>query len=605
MRNAKKPARHASGFGLLLGLLSLFASLPSNLAASVSLSPPAGAFQGAGPALSYSTYLGGVSVDRVTAIAVDSAGFVYVTGSTTSSNFPTRNAIQPVYRGPDFNEDIFIAKLSPSGDAIIYSTYLGGTGSDFALDIAVDSAGSAYVTGYTSSTNFPVTQGAHKTSSSGGEDLFIVKLSPPGSSLAYSSYLGGTGQDRGNGIAVDQAGNAYVTGKTTSADFPTRQGAFQNALRGVEDGFVAKLNASGDTLIYSTYLGGSGNTDQGLDIAVDALGQAYVAGETTSLDFPVSAQAFQPAFGGGTAFFGDAFITKMNAAGSAPVFSTYFGGSGGEIAHAIAIDDAGSAYITGTVDSTDLPTLNAFQPARAGDCSGIFSNCTDAFAAKLNGSGSGLVYSTYLGGGSTSSVPFQSGDTGYDIKVDSSGSAYVTGVTGSTDFPVFRALQPAKGANGDGFVVRLSASGRELLYSTYLGGDGDETADAIALDPFGSVYVAGVSGSGGFPLLRAVQPSYGGGATDTFIVKIASDRPQITGASLSGKKLVVTGENFQPGALILINGAPQGNTKNDGQNPSAILFSKKAKKSLPSDREVELRVKNPDAAVSDPFPFRR
>ncbi|HVF89450.1 MAG TPA: SBBP repeat-containing protein [Blastocatellia bacterium] len=605
MKNAKRPARHASGFGLLLGLLSLFASHTANLTAAGSASPSPASFQASGPVLGYSTYLGGINVDRVTGVAVDSSGFVYVTGSTTSNDFPTRNAIQPTYRGPNFNEDVFIAKLSPSGDAIIYSTYLGGTGSDFALDIAVDSTGSAYVTGYTSSTNFPVTQGAHKTSNSGGEDAFVVKLSPSGAGLAYSSYLGGLGQDRGNGIAVDLSGNAYVTGKTTSLNFPRREGAFQDALRGFEDGFVAKLNASGDTLIYSTYLGGSGNTDQGLDIAVDALGQAYVAGETTSLDFPVSPQAFQPAFGGGTQFFGDAYITKMNAAGSALVFSTYLGGSGGEIAHAIAIDAAGSAYITGTVDSTDLPTSNAFQPAKAGDCSGIFSNCTDAFAAKLNPAGSGLVYSTYLGGGSTSSTPFQSGDTGYDIKVDSSGSAYVTGVTGSTDFPVFKALQPAKGANGDGFVARLSASGRELLYSTYLGGDGDETADAIALDPSGSIYVAGVSASGGFPLFRAVQPFYGGGATDTFIVKIVPGRPEITGASLSGKKLVVTGENFQPGALILINGAAQANTKNSGEDPSAVLFSKKARKNIPSGQAVELRVKNPDDNVSDPFLFRR
>ena len=572
------------------------------LCPSVSRSRTAPAFA---PSLGYSTYLGGIDADEVGGIAVDSSGAVYVVGSTASNNFPTLNAIQSEYSGPNSVKDIFVAKLSPSGDSLIYSTYIGGNGSDHGLDIAVDSSGSAYVTGFTTSTNFPTTPGAFRTEGAGGEDAFILKLNPSGTALVYSTYLGGTGQERGNGIALDPSGNAYITGKTTSVDFPRSPLAFQNSIRGFEDAYVAKLNASGSALAYSTYLGGSNNADQGLDIAVSDLGHAYVTGETASADFPVTAQTFQRNFGGGTVFFGDAFVTKVSPSGAALVYSTYFGGSGGEIGHGIAVDGAGSAYITGNVDSTNLPTRNAFQPLKAGNCSSIFSNCTDAYVAKLNTAGTALVYSTYLGGGSASTTPFQSGDTAFDIAVDSSGSAHVTGVTGSTDFPALAAFQPAKGGNGDGFVARLSASGGSLIFSSFLGGAGDETANAIALDPAGNAVIAGVAASAGFPLLRAAQPSYGGGTSDAFVVRIAPDLPRITSASLSGKRLVVTGENFQPGAVILIDGVAQANTKNDGQNPTGAVFSKKAKKKIPAGQTVQLQVRNPDNTVSAPFPFMR
>ncbi|HYP29929.1 MAG TPA: SBBP repeat-containing protein [Blastocatellia bacterium] len=604
MENAKKIAKRLPRFRLILCLLSL--AFPNILTPGAAAStPPSRAAFAFDPALGYSTYLGGLNADEIGGIAVDSSGAVYVAGSTTSNNFPTVNAIQPRFNGPDSIKDIFVAKLSPSGESLVYSTYLGGNGADHALDIAVDSSGSAYVTGYTTSTDFPTTQGAFRGEGLGGEDAFVLKLNPEGTALVYSTYLGGGGQDRGNGIAVDPSGSAYVTGKTTSGNFPKTLGAVQAALRGFEDSFVVKLAPNGSGISYSTYLGGGGNTDQGLDIAVDAFGQAYVTGETSSTDFPVSARAFQRNFAGGSVFFGDAFVTKLNQTATAFVYSTYFGGSGGEIGHGIAIDGAGSAYIAGNVDSINLPTASAFQPAKAGNCSSIFSNCTDAFVAKLNASGSALAYSTYLGGGSVSTTPFQSGDTAFDIAVDSSGSAYVTGVTGSSDFPILRAVQPAKAGNGDGFVARLSASGSSLIFSSYLGGAGDETANAIALDLSGNVLIAGVAASAGFPLLRAAQASYGGGPSDVFVARLAPDLPRITGVSLSGKRLVVTGENFQPGAVILINGAAQGNTKNDSRNPLGVVFSKKARKNIPAGVAVQIQVKNPDTSVSAAFPFMR
>jgi hypothetical protein len=334
------------------------------------------------PVLSYSTYLGGSDEDFAYGIAVDASGNAYVTGRTQSGDFPTLGAFQTSYGGGGFyGGDAFVAKLNAAGSALVYSTYLGGSNIDLAYGIAVDAAGSAYVAGQTYSSNFPTTPGAFQPVYGGGsDDAFVAKLNVAGSALVYSTYLGGssydfTYTDVGYGIAVDAAGNAYVTGFTASSDFPTTPGAFQTSRRGDDDAFVAKLNAAGSALVYSTYLGGS-NYDLAGDIAVDASGNAYVSGYTESIEssnFPTTPGAFQPSYGGGTV---DAFVTKLNAAGSALVYSTYLGGTAVDGGQDITVDAAGNAYVSGITDSSNFPTTpGAFQTSYGGG--------RDAFVAKI------------------------------------------------------------------------------------------------------------------------------------------------------------------------------------------------------------------------------
>ncbi|MEP7288199.1 MAG: SBBP repeat-containing protein [Chloroflexota bacterium] len=458
------------------------------------------------PGLVYSTYLGGSDDDTGFGIAVDSSGSAYITGNTKSTNFPTTvGAFQTALGGFD---DAFVVKLNAAGSGLVYSTYLGGSGSDDnGIEIAVDSSGSAYVTGSTNSADFPTTTGAFQTTFSGGfDDAFVVKLNAAGSGLVYGTYLGGSGDDNGAGIAVDGSSSVYVTGTTFSADFPTTIGAFQTTfgMSGVTDAFVVKLNAAGSGLAYGTYLGGIID-DNGNGIAVDSSGSAYVAGYTDSANFPTTTGAFQTIYSGGD----DAFVVKLNAAGSSLVYSTYLGGSGSnDIGNGIAIDSSGSAYVTGYTDSADFPTTTgAFQTTFSG-------GFVDAFVVKLNAAGSGLVYSTYLGGSSS--------EYGAGIAVDNSGSAYVMGTAFSADFPTtIGAFQTVSDGGDDAFVVKLNAAGSSLVYSTYLGGSGsDNIGNGIAIDSSGSAYVTGGTFSTDFPTtVGAFQTTLSGGE-DAFITKL-------------------------------------------------------------------------------------
>jgi hypothetical protein len=390
-----------------------------------------------------------------------------------------------------------------------YSTYLGGRADDRGSAIAVDSSGSAYITGFTNSTNFP-TKGPIQPSSAGGADVFVTKLNPTGTALVYSTYLGGSNGDIGNAIAVDSAGNAYVTGSTYSSNFPTTS-PLQAHLNGGQDAFLLKLNPAGTALVYSTYLGGSG-TDAAYGIAVGGSGNVYVTGTTGSTDFPVTPGAYQTT----NSNTNDAFVAQVNAAGSSLVYATYLGGD--YVAHGsgIAVDSSGNAYVTGWTGSSNLATAGAYQTVYAGG--------NDAFVAKLNAAGSALVYATYLGGSGD--------DRGLGIAVDGSGNAYVTGYTDSTNFPVFNAFQSVSGGSGDAFVTVFNASGSALLYSTYLGGNGADNAGAdggaIALDAVGNIYVTGFTQSTNFPTLNAFQPSYGGGGGDAFVAKI---NPTLSGTA--------------------------------------------------------------------------
>ena len=455
------------------------------------------------PVLDYSTYLGGGGFDSGVGIAVDPARNAYVMGVTNSSDFPTMNPLQPASGG---SIDTFVAKLNPAGSALVYSTYLGGGGTDFGNSIAVDSAGNAYVTGNTNSSNFP-TANSFQPTNSGAYDAFVTKLNAAGSALVYSTYLGGSGFDRGDGITVDSAGNAYVAGDTLSTDFPTAS-PLQPALGGGEnygDAFVTKLNASGSALVYSTYLGGNGD-EVGNGIAVDASGNAYVTGPTSG-NFPTTAGAFQPVHHGSL----DAFAAKLNSAGSSLLYSTYLGGSNYDNGLSIAADSSGNAYVVGWTDSTDFPTASPLQPAYGGS--------SDTFVAKLNPAGSALVYSTYLGG-SGSDLP------GVGIPIDTAGNVYVTGFTNSTDFPV---VNPLKAVNSgdcygqpcfDAFIAKLNSTGSVLVYSTYFGGTSDDFGLGIALDSSGNPYITGATYSTDFPTANALQPAYGGGS-DGLVAKLA------------------------------------------------------------------------------------
>ncbi|MBI3292941.1 MAG: SBBP repeat-containing protein [Elusimicrobia bacterium] len=291
---------------------------------------------------------------------------------TRSRFFPTTpGAFQTAFSGL---ADAFVTKVNPDGTALVYSAYLGGFEFDAGYGIAVDVDGNAYVTGQTTSPSFPTTPGVFQTTFGGPSDAFVTKVNPQGTALMYSTYLGGRSADAGLGIAVDQDGTAYVTGVTTSPNFPTTPGAFQPTFGGgIEDAFVTQVNPRGTALIYSTYLGGS-VADRGSGIAVDAEGTAYVTGQTNSFNFPTTPKAFQTTFGGGF----DAFVTQVNPAGTALIYSTYLGGRDDDSGNGIAVDQDGTAYVTGLTASRNFPTTpKAFQPTFGGDL-------RDAFIAKIS-----------------------------------------------------------------------------------------------------------------------------------------------------------------------------------------------------------------------------
>ncbi|HJU50100.1 MAG TPA: SBBP repeat-containing protein, partial [Pseudogulbenkiania sp.] len=323
------------------------------------------------PTLSYSTFLGGTTgsgnVDSGSGIAVDSSGNVYVTGNTSTNDFPTVNPLQTSNQVPD----VFVAKLNATGTALVYSTYLRGSVSNSGTSIAVDAAGNAYVTGYTLGKDFPITANVVQPTLKGIVNAFVTKLSPTGNTLVYSTYLGGSNADYGMGIAVDSNNSAYVTGYTMSADFPTAN-AVQTTLAGQRNAFVAKLDPLGGSLVYSTYLGGGG-VDFGSSIAVDSAGGAYITGQTSSTDFP-TVNAFQPSLRGNA----NAFVVNLHPTGKPILYSTYLGGSGRDGGRAIAVDSTGHSYITGETSSTDFLAQNKLSGGK------------DAFVAKLSMDSLGL-----------------------------------------------------------------------------------------------------------------------------------------------------------------------------------------------------------------------
>lgn len=468
--------------------------------------------------LIYSTFLGGSRDDHGNAVSVDSSGSVYVTGYTASTNFPTMSALQRVSGGGVSGYDVFVTKLDPSGSALVYSTYLGGSADDVGWGIAVDNSGNAYVTGGTDSPNFPTVNTLQPFGHTG--KVFVTKLDPSGSTLVYSTFLGGSGLvgDYGTGVAVDSLGNVYVIGITTSPDFPTLnpvQPNFGGGFFGDGDAFVTKINAAGSALVYSTYLGGRGD-DGGWGIAVDSSGEAYVTGFASSTDFPV-VNPLQACVAGGSN--DDAFVAKLDTSGSMLVYSTCLGGKGFEVGRGVAVDNEGNAYIAGSTGSADFPVVNAMQSIFGGGLDG------DAFVAKLNPSGTAWDYATYLGGSGN--------DDADGIAVDTLGNAYITGRTYSTNFPTMHPLQPVIDSRGnrpyvDAFVTKLNPFGA-LAYSSYLGGSNVEQGVGIAVDKWESAYVVGTTYSSDFPSANPLQLKYGG-AGDAFVTKVSLAAVTIVGS---------------------------------------------------------------------------
>ncbi len=448
------------------------------------------------PVLNFASILGGPGFDAAYAVAVDASGAIYVAGETDSAAF--FNA------GRRTSRDAFVAKLNPAGTALLYATYFGGSGADAVRGIALDAAGNAYIAGTTNSQDFPATPGSFATTNAGFEDAFAAKLNSAGQ-IVYATLLGSPGADQGLAIAIDASGNAYVAGQSSGA-FPTTFTALQRTYQGATDCFVSKLSPNGASLLYSTLLGGSA-FDVCRGIAVDSAGNAYVTGLTYSPDFPGPAK-LQSVLKGPA----DAFVTKINAIGSAILYSTFLGGDGFDEANAIAVDSSGSAYIAGATASLNFPVTY-------GVAQSSFAGGYDAFIVKMTPAGDALVYSTLVGGSGA--------DTALGIAVDSAGRAMIGGFTNSADFPVRQVIQSSLGGQFDAFAAGLDSGGYTLLFSTYVGGSGDDRAFAMALAAGNRVYLAGVTQSP--TLTNTSTGSSSAGNSDAFVVQMTYDNPATSG----------------------------------------------------------------------------
>lgn len=478
-----------------------------------------------------STFLGGSGSDLGVAIKVDSLGNVYVGGVTRSLDFTTTGT--PLY--PSFKggiTDFFVSRFGPSGN-LIYSTYIGGSADDFdsneydelyVFGMTIDSAGNVYMTGETFSSDFPTTNGAYDRTIDGGSDAFVLKLNAAGNDLEYSTFIGGSGNDESVGIAVDSLGNAYIAGTTHSLNFPTTPGAFRTTFNGgTSDWFAVKLNPTGSSRVYATYIGGSIGPgcyscweDAG-NIAIDSAGNAYIVGGGEADDLPATVGAYDTTYNGGY----DVYVVKLNADGNDRLAATYFGGAGHEWAEGLSIDINGNVFISGGVESTDLPTTDGAYKTQFNGPGRIF------FISKFDANLSSLLASTYFEGFAPA------------ITTDDSGNVYVAGMAMSSDFPTtpdaYDTTFNGGVSNGgvlidtfcspggcDAVVSKLDTDLTTLLASTFIGGGGNEVAFDIALDSSGDVYIAGLTTSGDFPMVNAADSSHNG-SEDVFVAKLDKD----------------------------------------------------------------------------------
>ena len=552
------------------------------------------------PTMVFSTFLGGSMMQASRAIAVDGSGNIYIAGSTNSGDLPvTNSSYQPDLRGSGFGPgDAFVAKFNPTGTALLYITYLGGTDSDVASSIEVDSSGNAFVTGGTMSTDFPVTAGAFQTHYGGGGggfgglngygDAFVAKFNATGQ-LQWSTYVGGAGEDGASAIALDASGNVFIAGASTSTNFPVTTGAYQTRFGGAPtavvdsdgyvtspygDGFVAKLDPGGTHLLAATYLGGT--LDEAImAMAFDGAGNVWVGGGTNSSNFPVTAGAFQKVFGGAsganTQFIdsmGDGFLAELTPDLAKLSYSSFFGGSRDDAVSAIAIDASNAIYLTGVTQSSNFPvTAGAYSTAYHGPAEPLSRRpylLGDAFAAKFQPGGARLAYSTFIGGADD--------DAAAAIALDGQGGVILAGMTNSSNFPVSAdALQPKFGGSGtgfqtgvgDGFAAHLDSTGSKLLYSSFLGGSAHDAALGMARDAAGNVYLTGLSASANFPSTADVLQTKLPGTLGSFVTKLAglaasSSTPVVTAVTNAAS---YSKTSIAPGELVTIFGANLGPAK--------------------------------------------
>jgi Beta-propeller repeat len=446
--------------------------------------------------LVFASNLGGSQSDAVRAIATDAAQNIYVVGETYSQDFPGAAPSNSRSSG-----DAFIVKLNPTGAQILYSIVLGGSGYDSARGVAVDSAGNVYVTGTTGSPNFPTTAGAFQQSASsyGQSNAFVVKVNPAGS-IVYSTYLGGASTDIGYAIAVDSTGAAYVAGSTNSTNFPVTSGAPQSHLNGATDGFVVKLDPTGATLIYATYIGGE-NIDLCSGIAVDGTGAAFVTGTTSSTAFPVVA-ALDSTLSGPS----DAFLAKISSAGNSFLFSTYLGGESADNGNVVALDSSGNAYVGGNTMSTSFPVTS-------GVVQTTLNGSYDGFLCAIANSGSAILFATYLGGSASDSIN--------GLFINASGQIVVAGYTASVNFPLMNPIQGTFGGDFDAFVAILGPNASSLVFATYLGGGGDDQGFGVAPLGPGQLVFAGQVMAGTVSYMQQLYYSTPAGQYDGFVAAIA------------------------------------------------------------------------------------
>lgn len=564
------------------------------------------------PVLSYSTYYGGNHGETAWAIAVNPAdGSIYVAGQTFSSKFTndipfwTSGAYQTNYLGGKQLGDAFVARFDNTGSNLIYATYIGGTGDDAAYAIAVDSSGNAFIAGATVSSNFPVINsipGGNKISGTMDKqlkmyptDAFVAELDPTGSSLLYSTYIGGNGAEAAYGIALDTSDNAFITGFTYSTNFPVTPGTFQSVLRCTNsfyfnaNAFVAEIAAGGGTLNYATYLGGT-NYDVGRAIAYNN-GRVFVAGYTYSTNFPsINCLTNFNLLNGDAStnknkkvtVYPDAFVTAFDVSNlSMPLYSTFLGGTNIDAANSIAADASGNAYVAGYTCSTNFPYTTTNVPdltpafVHTNDYTKHYALATNGFLTQIlwDGVKPGLGYSTMFGGKGV--------DIANGIALDpNTGYAYVVGSATSTNFPVttnnisgFLSATNSSQKNkrySDAFVMAFNADASQLVYSTYLGGRQNDFGNAIAVDQFGDAYVAGQTLSTNFPTVNAYQPRRSG-TNDMFIAKISlMASPPVIVPTLLIVPQALSSAQIQAKAAGVMPTRPPGFTLK-WQNPSANI----------------------------------
>jgi len=456
------------------------------------------------PGVQWSTFLGGSSADNVYGMTTDGSGNIYVVGATGSSDFPTTpGAYQGVFQSTN---DVVVTKLSSDGATAMWSTYLAGSGNDDGRAIAVDASGNVYVAGNTGSTNFPVTPGAHRTTHAGGlSDGFVAKISSTGSSLVYCTFVGGNWDDNPRALAVDGSGNAIIAGSTNSLDYPVTSGVVKPvrnpSIVDGADGFLTKVNSNGSGLVWSTFFGSDGGTDNIFALALDSSGRPTVVGWTLSPTFPVTATAYDRTY----AYRREGFITRLTSTVNGYVYSTFLGGDGHDECLGVALDGSGAAYVSGRTESTNFPTTSGAPGT------GYAGGTYDAFAVKLGPNGDVLGYGTYLGGSGT--------DEGRGVTVTTQGVVTVTGNTNSNNYPTSSSAYDVSANGGtDAFVTCLSATGG-LSYSSYLGGSGADAGQCAAMKPNGHAVIGGQTASSTFPTTSgAYDRSHGGNsANDDFV----------------------------------------------------------------------------------------